>query len=113
MRNTTASGTQSWRIRLGLALLLAPVLTGGLAVSTEARDRRAAAVQMVGPVDTAVEASAAKGCYWYRQKQYCGRYCYIEGNGVRYCRDREPEAFPQMPEANVFVGEPYSVPSVK
>jgi hypothetical protein len=81
-------------------------------VAAEARDRRAA-VPVAGPLDTADETSAAKGCYWYRQKQYCGRYCYIEGNGIRYCRDREQEAFPQMPEASVFVGEPYSVPTVK
>lgn len=81
-------------------------------VSAQARDRRAA-VPVAGPLETADETSAAKGCYWYRQKQYCGRYCYIEGNGIRYCREREPEAFPQMPEASVFVGQPYTVPSVK
>ena len=78
----------------------------------EARDRRAV-VPLAGPLDSADEVSAAKGCYWYRQKQYCGRYCYIEGNGIRYCREREPEAFPQMPEASVFIGEPYTTPSVK
>ena len=80
--------------------------------SADARDRRPV-TQLAGPLDTADEVSAAKGCYWYRQKQYCGRYCYIEGNGIRYCRDREPEAFPQMPDANVFIGEPYTTPSVK
>jgi hypothetical protein len=36
-----------------------------------------------------------RGCYWYRQRQYCGRYCYTEINGQRYCREREREAFPQ------------------
>jgi hypothetical protein len=93
-----------------IAGIIAVVTVGASAV--EARDRRAA-VPVAGPLDTVDEVSAAKGCYWYRQKQYCGKYCYIEGNGIRYCRDREPEAFPQMPEASVFVGEPYSAPSVK
>lgn len=38
-----------------------------------------------------------RGCYWYRQRQYCGRYCYTEINGQRYCREREREAYPQAP----------------
>ena len=93
-----------------LGVILGMLLAG--ADPGEARDRRAA-VPLAGPLDSADEVSAAKGCYWYRQKQYCGRYCYIEGNGIRYCREREPEAFPQMPEASVFIGEPYTAPSVK
>jgi hypothetical protein len=113
MHDRAVSSKKNYLGRLSLGLLLLPIVAGGLTIGAEARDRRAAAVQMVGPADTADETSAAKGCYWYRQKQYCGRYCYIEGNGIRYCRDREPEAFPQMPEASVFVGEPYTVPSVK
>jgi hypothetical protein len=94
--------------------LVGVVVAIGMLVSApvDARDRRGA-VPVAGPLDTADETSAAKGCYWYRQKQYCGRYCYIEGNGIRYCREREPEAFPQMPEASVFIGEPYTAPSVK
>ncbi len=98
------------RIRLTLSMLAAVGLMGALAA--EARDRRGA-VAFAGPLETAAETSAAKGCYWHRQKQYCGRYCYIEGNGIRYCREREADAFPQMPDANVFFGAPYSAPSVK
>lgn len=37
------------------------------------------------------------GCYWYRQRQYCSRYCYWEVNGRRYCREREREAYSQAP----------------
>jgi hypothetical protein len=105
-------------MRLGRLAQLSFMLAVGMAAVDPAiaRDRRAARpapVAVAGPLDTADEASAAKGCYWYRQKQYCGRHCYIEGNGIRYCREREPEAFPQMPEANVFIGEPYTAPGVK
>ena len=46
-----------------------------------------------GPLVT----TEGRGCYWYRQRQYCGRYCYTEINGQRYCREREREAHPQAP----------------
>lgn len=98
--------------QIGVMITIGMAVGFSVTVAAEARDRRAA-VPMAGPLDTADEVSAAKGCYWYRQRQHCGRYCYIEGNGIRYCREREPEAFPQMPEARVFIGEPYTVPSVK
>ena len=39
-----------------------------------------------------------RGCFWYRQREYCGRYCYVEANGQRYCRERERRAYPQAPE---------------
>lgn len=45
-----------------------------------------------------------RGCYWYRQRQYCGRYCYTEINGQRYCREREQEAYPQAPVDAVEYG---------
>ncbi len=35
------------------------------------------------------------GCVWYRQRLDCSRYCYVEVNGKRYCREREREAHPQ------------------
>jgi len=38
-----------------------------------------------------------RGCYWYRQRQFCGRYCYTEVDGRRFCRDRAREAYPQAP----------------
>lgn len=37
------------------------------------------------------------GCYWYRQREYCSRYCYWEINGKRYCRERERDAWSQAP----------------
>ncbi len=36
-----------------------------------------------------------RGCYWVRQHEYCGRYCYTEVNGLRYCTERERSAYPQ------------------
>ena len=37
----------------------------------------------------------AIGCYFHRGRRYCGRYCYWEVNGKRYCQERERDAFPQ------------------
>ena len=37
----------------------------------------------------------ASGCYYSRGERYCGRYCYIEINGKRYCQPRERDAYPQ------------------
>ncbi|WP_295557652.1 hypothetical protein [uncultured Hyphomicrobium sp.] len=46
-----------------------------------------------------VEAPAfqteARGCYYRRGREYCGRYCYIEINGRRYCQERSRDAVPQ------------------
>lgn len=55
----------------------------------------------------------ALGCYWYRQRQYCGRYCYVEVNGQRYCREREREAFPQAPVDTILDGQPLWGPRMK
>lgn len=48
----------------------------------------------------------AHGCYFYRGRRHCGRYCYIEVNGKRYCREREREDYPQ---GEAFIGR--SVPT--
>ena len=42
-----------------------------------------------------VAPGEAVGCYWERGRQYCGRYCYWEVNGRRYCQRRERLAVPQ------------------
>lgn len=46
------------------------------------------------------------GCYWYRQREYCSRYCYWEINGKRYCRERERDAWSQAPVVDVYPGAP-------
>jgi hypothetical protein len=38
------------------------------------------------------------GCYWYRGRYFCARYCYLEVDGKRYCVDREREARSQAAE---------------
>jgi hypothetical protein len=48
------------------------------------------AVGPVPPLDAA-------GCYFYRGRQWCGRYCYYEVNGKRYCQRWERDAVPQAP----------------
>jgi hypothetical protein len=37
----------------------------------------------------------ASGCYFSRGQMYCGRYCYVEINGKRYCQPRARDAYPQ------------------
>lgn len=37
----------------------------------------------------------ARGCYYRRGREYCGRYCYVELNGIRYCQERRRDAVPQ------------------
>ena len=49
-------------------------------------------------------APERRGCYWYQQELLCGRYCYTEINGRRYCREHQFEAVPQAP----WLGPPNS-----
>jgi hypothetical protein len=44
----------------------------------------------------------ASGCYFSRGEMYCGRYCYIEIDGKRYCQPRERDAYPQ---GHVYIEE--------
>lgn len=37
------------------------------------------------------------GCYWYRGRRHCSRYCYLEVDGIRYCQRRERDAVSQAP----------------
>ena len=38
------------------------------------------------------------GCYWYRGRLNCSRYCYWEIDGSRFCTRRLREAHSQAPE---------------
>ncbi|MEQ1718052.1 MAG: hypothetical protein ABL907_19095 [Hyphomicrobium sp.] len=42
-----------------------------------------------------VPSGEAVGCYWERGRQHCGKFCYWEVNGRRYCQQREERATPQ------------------
>lgn len=37
------------------------------------------------------------GCYWERGRYFCSRYCYIEVDGYRYCREHKSHAHSQAP----------------
>ena len=52
------------------------------------------------PLDSPVivlSVPEGKGCYWFHGQLFCGRYCYTEINGKRYCREDELEAVSQAP----------------
>ena len=72
-----------------LVLLAAILLPACAPYESQERPRRH---RVVPEYDTTPEA---RGCYWYRERRYCSRYCYVEFDGRRFCRERQREAFPQ------------------
>lgn len=40
----------------------------------------------------------ARGCYAYRGRMHCSRYCWRDMNGHRYCHERAREARPHTLE---------------
>lgn len=72
---------------LTLLLLVLVVLGTGLS----AAGPRRGPVRYVEPL-IPLEAG---GCYYYRGRQWCGRYCYTEINGKRYCQRWKRDAHPQ------------------
>ena len=49
------------------------------------------------PLVSAQPAPEGIGCYWERERLFCSRYCYIELDGHRFCRERSREAHSQAP----------------
>ena len=52
------------------------------------------------PIPRVVEVMDAPegiGCYFERGRTFCSRYCYIEVDGHRFCRERPREARSQAP----------------
>ena len=72
-----------------LLVLTADVFAGSAPADARARTGRE------GPVLISPMPLQADGCYYYRGRRHCGRYCYYEINGLRYCQPREREAYPQ------------------
>lgn len=68
------------------------------------KDYGTRAERPVGP-----RATTAHGCYYFRGRRHCSRYCYWEYNGHRYCQERARYAYPQ---ADVFGPEAYPVEEV-
>ncbi len=79
---------------LGVALIIASaVAIGDTALAEAAGDT--GGYYVPAPVYVPEPVVEARGCYFYRGRRTCGRYCYIEVDGKRYCRDRPREAYPQ------------------
>lgn len=72
-------------LAFAFALLL---LASGLDAAAGTPSRRV-------PVQTFQQGGV--GCYWYRGREFCSRYCYLEINNKRYCVERERNAVSQAP----------------
>ena len=83
--------------------LIAALALAGFASQTIAGTRRERPV-LVDPMPL-----QADGCYYYRERRYCGRYCYYEVNGRRYCQPREREASPQAGYEYDLTGQDYGL----
>jgi hypothetical protein len=80
---------------------LSVALLASLAVPTAARASDHYPVMIGDP------GPEAAGCYFSRGRMYCGRYCYWEINGKRYCQRRERDAHPQ---GDVYIEESFVRP---
>ena len=50
------------------------------------------------PYPRTVQVPQGVGCYWFRGRLNCSRYCYWEIDGYRYCTRRLRDAHTQAPE---------------
>lgn len=80
-------------LRNVVALAGALFVTGAVAFQTCAY---AQAPRRHPPVQTFQQGGV--GCYWYRGRYFCARYCYLEVDGKRYCVERERQAHSQAAE---------------
>ena len=62
--------------RVALLIMFGVLMTGG----ADARDR--------APAGARDGWHYAKGCYTFRDRLTCSRYCYRDRNGHRYCHER-------------------------
>lgn len=71
------------------------VLLLAISVSNEANaGRRGQSGEIVAVIPDGPEGI---GCYWDRERIHCARYCYIEVDGHRFCRERPRDAHSQAP----------------
>ena len=77
-------------------LTLALVIIGALSSDAVAGESRRRDQQLPIIIEAPSEPEKI-GCYWERGREFCSRYCYIEVNNRRYCREREREAYSQAP----------------
>ena len=76
-------------------LIAALLVLGGSAESDAGSPRMAPRGPEAGP-------PTGIGCYWYRGRSHCGRHCYIEVDGARYCVERRRDAHSQAPAELLF-----------
>jgi hypothetical protein len=57
-------------------------------------------------VPRVVQIPQGVGCYWYRHRLNCSRYCYWEIDGQRYCTRHAREAESQAPGLYYDEGPP-------
>ena len=77
------------RFTLLILILLSSTCEGHATVA-----RRTVLVPTLAAVPQAPEGI---GCYFERGRTFCSRYCYIEVDGHRFCRERTHEARSQAP----------------
>jgi hypothetical protein len=78
-------------MRTTLLTIAALLLSAGVAGPSQA--------QPYGhPYPRAVQVPQGVGCYWFRGRLNCSRYCYWEIDGHRYCTRRLRDARTQAPE---------------
>ena len=82
-------------------LILLAAAAALMAGESQAYSRRAAVgVPVIAAVPNAPEGI---GCYFERGRTYCARYCYLEADGHRFCRERIHEARPQAPVEEIEI----------
>ncbi len=86
---------------LAIAIVLGLICSSAVAF---AGPRRAASLP---EIVEAPQGPEGIGCYWERGRQYCSRYCYVEVDGRRYCRERARDAHAQAPIGETII-LPYS-----
>jgi hypothetical protein len=86
------------RVLLAMAVAPALVAFGALGVPAQA--------QHVGPA-LPPGVVYGVGCYWFRGRHYCSRYCWLEIDGYSYCQRNLAEAGSQAPPPLVVVPAPH------
>lgn len=91
----------SWMKTINTSLLAVTVAFAGAATGAAAADlsRHRGVAEDYGHRHRAhhprPSVTTAHGCYFFRGRRHCSRYCYWEMNGHRYCQRHPRDAYPQ------------------
>lgn len=91
-------------LKIGLFLVFGLSAFAGPSVHAGGYDNRRGLKDDAGERHERYTVTTAHGCYFYRGRRFCSRYCYTEYNGYRYCQPTLRDAYPQ---ADVWVEEIY------